>query len=80
MVVVVVIIVVILVVCLIVRRRRVRRKEKVARRKEAAQRKDGYPKGTAYQNTTTGKGGEEMDLKMFDNEAVGLDEDIKVEP
>jgi hypothetical protein len=41
---------------------------------------DSKPVGISYQEAADGAAGEEMDLKVFDNEAVRLDEDTHLEP
>ena len=66
-------------VCRCIRRQRVHREEELRRKRESSM-EDSKPVGISYQEAADGAAGEEMDLKVFDNEAVRLDEDTHLEP
>ena len=70
-----VVLIVVLAVCLHIRRQKIYREEKLRKVKKRSGEGKSHPKGITYQEKAD-KGGEEVDLKVFDNEAVCLDDNI----
>ena len=74
---VVFILMIIVAIYLRVKRHRTHREAKL--RTRILNTSDKKPQGIAFQPANAG-GGEEIDLKVFDNEAIRLDEEIKIQP